>query len=207
MKPPAALSAESGTAIARMPGSRVAARTPAAPERTTLRSVIGSPCKIGSWTMASIILAPAPGPSSMSWARSLAAFMAAVSILTVAGALSDAAAATGPSVMNAGFRASVGQGCQVKSAWDNLSPGSRSCLATRTRIIGFCAGAVTTTCVLGSCAAVRLRATSAKTDRRRQRDTDQNAHPDRAHAKSPGRAHGLWTAQIAVQQNFGGEGG
>ena len=60
MKPPAALSAVSGRATARMPWSRVTAMTPDWPALTTLAAISGSLALICSRTMAPTKAEPAP---------------------------------------------------------------------------------------------------------------------------------------------------
>ena len=61
IKPPALVSAVTGTPIARMPGVRVAAKKPTAPDRTMLASVIGWPVTNGERTTTPLTTLPRSG--------------------------------------------------------------------------------------------------------------------------------------------------
>ena len=98
----------------------------------------GSPLSIGSLTMAPSKAAIGP------WAI-IAVVVWAAFWATCLAAVSAAGAGAAPSVTKLGFRASIGQGCQLMSVADRRAPTGRSRPATSTLAMGLAGAAATTT--------------------------------------------------------------
>ena len=114
--------------MARMPGVRTTDRKLPSPDRTILRAMTGSPCRMGSRTTEPTIDWRAAPPNRLPAAS--AAFFAAPAA-PVGWTWGPA-----PSVMKAALRLAAGQSCQVMSAAVRRAPTARSCWATSTFTLG-----------------------------------------------------------------------